>query len=237
MGRTRETWRRNWLSDRRTRWTLVGSAVVAGVAVVAPAVVAFWPTPKPDIWTDEIPDVAVFLMDRDFNRLPTDERLDYLQQFAQRFQQFDQDDAVVLASFVASMNRKMREQMEDNMRQLAVDVMTESAVEYSSMPLHERGAYLEQFAVEMEKLMEGMVGEERELTDEERVDRFKRQAARDRERAQERSSNPDAEGVGGFFQFYERASAESQMSAVEKGQVARLMLDMTRHFRGEGPDN
>lgn len=228
---------RRWITRRMAIGAAITLAVAGGAIAVVALTIHLIPMARPDIWEGEISEISTFIIEPEFNRLPTQERLNYLVEFAQRFRDFDQNDAAVLATFISDMNRRMREQAEENMRRLATDLMIENAQTYQNVPASERQAFLEKFIMDMEKLGETLINQERDETDEERLARLKRDAQRDRDREQkDASSRLDPGRVGSFFGMYEQMSAEgaqSGMSPVQKGQVARLILDLTRHMRGE----
>jgi len=227
------------LHDPRAVWTLSlsGGLVVTGGVVLA--ILSMLPVPPPNVMQDEVTKVASFVMHPDFNRLPTRERISFLQQFFNRFRDFDEDDAAALAEFLADMNYRLRQQIEENMRQLAVDFLSESAMAYLNVPLHEREGFLRNLLLEMDKMGDGFSGREREISDEERIAAMNRQGKREQERANRQSgSTVDPRGVNMIFNFYE-TEVSGKVPAVQRGAIARLMLDLTKIRRGQsiGPGN
>ena len=223
-------------STRASALLLGRTAIISGslllVAGLTVGVIRLIPTEKPDPWAAEVDDVAGFVFDADFNRLPPRERLGFLVDLIKRFRDFDQDDALALSNLLAQMNDAMRAQIEENVRRLAVDLMSESAREYADLSPEERAAYLNRLLLEVDALGDDVTGRERDETPEERLARMQRQAERDQQRAQRRGGdNLQPERVQGFFQMYQEASAE--VGAVDRGKIAVLMRDMSRHLRGE----
>ncbi len=221
------------LREPRAVWTLSlsGGVVLAGGVVLG--ILSLLPVPPPDVMEDEVTSVAAFVMHPDFNRLPTRQRLGFLQKFAARFRDFDENDAAALAEFLASMNFELRKQIEENMRRLAVDFLAESAMEYQTIPAHEREAFLRNLLLEMDKMGDDFAGRQRPVSDEDRLASMNRQGRREQERAQERTgSTVDPRGVNMIFNFYE-SEVSGKVPAVQRGAIARLMLDLTKVRRGQ----
>lgn len=228
------SWYRDLFQGPARRWTFgIGSVGVILTSLLV-AILILRPTPAPDIWDDDVRDVAVFLMDEDFNRLSARDRLKYLLDFMARFREFDQQDAAMLAAVIGEMTRKLREQIEANMRKLVADLMIESAQEYALLDAADRSAFLDKMLLEMDKVGEGFSGQNRDETDAERLARINRQARRDRERAQQRDGGGAVrpERVDRLFSMYNEQVA-GQIGAVQRGRIGRLMRDMSRHLRGK----
>lgn len=209
---------------------LISGAAIAGSAVLI--AIAIIPTPKPDVFDDSIDNVSAFMMDDDFQDLPARERLDYMLDLIDRLRELDQGDAVLLAEFVADMSFKMREQIEANMRDLAGDLLEESALEYAALRGAEREAFIDQFMLEIDKMGERISGRDRDISDEDRLGKMRADAKRDQERSQERGGGAlSGDRVSGFFEMYENVGSE--VSPTSRGSIAKLMLDVTRRLRGE----
>lgn len=224
-----------WLQSRTVIWA--GAAVI-GLALLVTAgfvVRELITTPPPDVWGDGVSDVANFLFDEDFSKLPPKERLSLLAEMIKRFRQFDQDDAAELAALFGDMNRKMREQIEENMRQLVADYMAESAAEYENVPPEQRAQFLRDFVLYFDKLGDEINGRESTRTDDERLERLQRDAARDQERAREGMGPVDARGVKALMTLY-NTDVTQRTGAVQRGQIGRLMRDLTRYMRNEPID-
>lgn len=214
-----------------TVWTFT-SVCGAGIVLLSVfIIVALIPTSTPDVWGDDIPEVANFFMDKDFNKLPPRERLGLLTEFIKRFKEFDQDDAVMMAQILSDMNLELRKQIEDNMRQLAIDIMTESASEYALLDPSEKEDYLDKFLLDFDKMADDINGRLSDKTDEERLQDINRHAQRDVNRERDRSTPIRGEGIKQFFKLYNESFEAA--GAVQRGEVARFVLDLARYTRGE----
>ena len=74
-----------------------------------------------------VDDVLGYLAMEDFNDLPLEERMRYLGEFASRFRGFQQEESAATAAFLAGVTGDTREQMRQNARVLAKDVLLEGA--------------------------------------------------------------------------------------------------------------
>lgn len=215
---------------------LWSSCITSGIVIVGAGawiVMTLIPDRAPEVATAGLDDVAGFVMDEDFNRLPAQDRLEYMLDFLERFRDMDQDDLAYMAETMAALSKSMRDQIEENMRQLAVDLMSESAAEYASLSPEDRAAYLDNLVLEMMKIGDRFDDSPTRKSDQERLEEVNAQAKRDQERAQEGSRPLTGERVGRFMSFVDQATTENDVGAVQKGQMALLFRDMTRHFRGE----
>ncbi len=228
-----------YLREPRTIWTLSisGGLVVAGAVTLG--IISMLPVPEPDVMNDDLNSVASFAMTEDFNRLTPRQRLSYLQKFFDRFRGFDENDAAELSEFLADINYKLRQQIEENVRRLAVDFLAESAMDYANIPMDEREAFLRNLLLEMDKLSDDFAGKDRDITDEERMAAMERQGKREQDRANEQiGSSVDPRGVNMIFNIYE-TEVSGKVPAVQRGAIAKLMLDLTKVRRGQkiGPGN
>jgi len=228
-----------FLREPRAIWTLSisGGAVVAGGVVWA--ILSMLPVPEPDVMDDDLHSVASFAMTDDFNRLTPRQRISFLQKFFNRFRDFDENDAAELSEFLADINYKLRQQIEENVRRLAVDFLAESAMDYANVPMNDREAFLRNLLLELDKLGDGFSGRQRDVSDEDRMAAMNRQGKREQDRANEQvGSTVDARGVNMVFNLYE-TEVSGKVPAVQRGAIARLMLDLTKVRRGQSirPDN
>lgn len=225
--------RLGFLREPRAIWTLsIGGGVVVAGGVVW-AILSMLPVPEPDVMHDDLQSVASFAMTDDFNRLTPRERISFLQKFFNRFRDFDEDDAAELSEFLADINYKLRQQIEENVRRLAVDFLAESAMDYANVPMEEREGFLRNLLIELDKLGEGFSGRERDVSDEDRMAGMNRQGKREQDRAnQQIGSTVDAQGVNMVFNLYE-TEVSGKVPAVQRGAIARLMLDLTKVRRGQ----
>lgn len=227
------------LTIPRFRWTLGIAAGSLLVLAVITAVIALRPTPAPDVWDDGLDDVFGFFFDEDFNRLPPEERIKLLQQFVARFKTVDQQNSALLATFVADVTYEMRQQIEDNVFRLGIDLWSEWGDEYENVPPDQRENYIRSLIAEMDKMGEGFEGRDSGRTNAERVEKIESQAARDRKRAQENAGGnkpPGMDEVTGFINIYSGEFA-TRAPAKKRAKIIRLSRDMTRYLRGESINN
>jgi hypothetical protein len=85
-----------------------------------------WKSP-PSIFDSPVDNVLGYFTTPDFNRLTVEERVRYVQQFVGRFRGMSQQDSVVAAAFLAGVTGKVREQLTQNVRILAKDILAEGA--------------------------------------------------------------------------------------------------------------
>lgn len=216
-------------------------AVGSGIGLMAGVILLTLftlPTPPPDVWDDGLDDVAGFFFDKDFNRLPAEERLELLTEFIARFRDGGQEESVLLALFVADVTSNMRQQIEDNMLKLGVDLWSEWGQEYGNLPAREREQYINGLLVKLDKIGEEIINRESDKTDSERIAGMARQAGRDRQQMQERSGNKpaDPDRITGFLNLYSGEVA-TRASPQNRAGIINLTRDITRHLRGESLDN
>lgn len=216
---------------------LAGAALAAlGVCVGgAFAWSAFRPVHAPDFTADPLGDVLGFaLLDADFSRLPVEQRLRLALDLARRLRSMTAGDSAVLAAFAAGISGKAREQLEANVRTLGMDLMASYGEKYAATPDAEKEKYLESVAVEWMKLSEQLTGEERNLTDAERLQEMKDRAERDAERGRRTDRGLRATNVTGLFRMIQsdisRYSGPNQRAGTQ-----RFLRDMTRTLRGRDP--
>lgn len=215
-------------------------ATIALVALVVVLGAGYWyfegrTRRPPSIFDTPVDDVASFFVSDDFNRLSVQERMELIGNFVKRFQGLTQSESAVLSAFMAGLTGKTMDQLRLNVRILARDFMKEGASGYFSIPPEERATYLDQWLVEWMKFGERMErGEERAMSDEQRLAMVKRDAARGREREAQRGpdasqwSERDAVRIMDFW----RREVESVATPAEQGQIMRFMQDLRRHVGG-----
>lgn len=209
---------------RRAGLGLACLALLAGVVWVA----AFRPRRPPSIFDAPVDNVASFFASTEFNNLSPRERLEMLAQFALRFRSLEQSESALLASFLAGLTGKAREQLRENLRTLAKDMLKEGAEEYLNLPPDQRGDYLDRWVVDWMKFGERMVdGEERQISEEQRLAELRRQGNRDQERMRERTGNFEfkEEDAVRFLDLW-RSEVESVATTKEQGQIFRFMTDL-----------
>lgn len=196
---------------------------------------AFRPINAPDFSNDPLTGVLDFaLLDADFSRLPVEERMRLVLELAKRMRSMSAGDSALLAAFAAGISGKAREQLEANVRTLGMDLMASYAEKYSRAPEEKKQEFLESAAVEWSKLGEQLTGQERNLTDAERLAEMKEQADKDAERARKTDKGLKAENVSGLFKMIQ-TDINKYGGANERAGTQRFIRDMTRTLRGRDP--
>lgn len=224
---------------RRLLGSPSGRAATAGLLLCATLggagywwMVSRW-KPPPSIFDTPVDDVMGYLAIDDFSQLPVEERMRFLMQFAERFRGLQQSESAVLAGFLAGLSGPAREQMRQNARILAKDVLKQGAEEYLALKTdEERGAYIDQWLLKWMKQGEMMVGgEERDRSDGQRLADVKEDARKGRQRAAA-DAGPDVqmkqEDVVSMMNFW-ASDVEQASTPKEQGQIIRFMRDVRNH--------
>lgn len=210
---------------------ILGAVLLVGAGVGAYFV--FRPVPKPDYMNDDLDSVLGYtLLTDEFNRLPVDERLRLIGQLIQRFKSLDAGDSVLLAGFAAGIAGSAREQLMENASRLAVDAWDKYAKDYAKVDPAKEEEYLDDAFVQFTKMMEGVGGRVRDVSDEERLAEGRRQAKRDMDAMRDTKRGPSNEQLGRVFRMMnedvgQHATTQQRM----RGQ--QMMRDMTRRLRGQ----
>ncbi len=196
---------------------------------------AFRPINAPDFSNDPLAGVLDFaLLDADFSRLPVEERMRLVLDLAKRMRSMSVGDSALLAAFAAGITGKAREQLEANVRTLGMDLMASYAEKYSKAPEDKKQEFLEGAAVEWAKLGEQLTGNERDISDAERLAEMKAQADKDADRARRTDKGLKAENVSGLFKMIQ-TDINKYGGANERAGTQRFIRDMTRTLRGRNP--
>lgn len=212
------------------------AGIIAGVGLAVGLFFAFRPTPEPDYATagmDEILDYT--LLTDEFNKLPVEERMARIGQLIKRLKGMSSEDSALMASFAAGIAGKARQQLMENASRLMVDGWDKYAKDYGGVPEAERGEYLDKTFVDFTRMMEGLAGDPRDVSDEQRLKEVRRQAARDREAVKDPENAPPPEAVGRLFTFMNQGVG-SYASPQQRQRGQQMMRDMMRHFRNQDPE-
>jgi len=230
----RERWAR--LDPGRRRRLVLAGRIALGLAVVGGGIGAYFalrPVPKPDYETAPIDEIFSYtLLTEEFNRLPVEERVRLVGQIVQRIKTMGSSDSALLAAFAAGIMGQAREQLQHNASRLAVDLWDKYAVDYSRVPEAERDEYLDTMMVEFTRTMEGVAGESRDVSDEERLGEMREQARRDQEALRDPERAPTGRQMSRMFTFMNEGVGSSA-SPAQRVRGQQLMRDVVRHFRGE----
>ncbi len=183
-----------------------------------------WKSP-PSIFDSPVDNVLGYFTTPDFNRLTVEERVRYVQQFVGRFRGMSQQDSVVAAAFLAGVTGKVREQLTQNVRILAKDILAEGAQKFVNLPESERGAFIDKWVADWFRFAETTAtGKESTRTDEEILTGARAEARRGEERQRERMKGKELSqrGADRFLGFWQ-SEVEQASSPREQGQISRFM--------------
>jgi response regulator of citrate/malate metabolism len=153
-------------------------------------------------------------------------------ELSDRFRGISQDESVVMAGFFAGLTGPTREQLRQNARELARDILAEGAAQYVNLPKSEQAKFLDGWLVEWTKTAERMAtGKVDDKSDQQRLDEMKGQAKRD----STRERNPDrlgslTEGSASRFLDFWSSDVETAASPRQQGQITRFMTDLRTHM-------
>lgn len=187
--------------------------------------------PPPSIFDSPVGDVLGYLAMDDFSKLPLKERMQFLLDFADRFRGMAQSDSVVMSGFLAGISGPTREQLTQNARELAKDILAEGAAKYVNLKPEDQAKFLDEWLVEWlktgERLATGKTGDEPDV---DRLRNFKEDAKKDatRERDPNRLPKLTEKGASRFLDFYE-SDVQGTASPKEQGQITRFMEDLRKH--------
>lgn len=226
---------RSALRDPRVRLMLGSSAGMLALAGAIVGVATLVGPSRPDYSSDRIDALFRYtLLTDEFNKLSVRERAELIGQLVQRVGSMGSSDSVLLAAFASTISGEAREQLLDNASKLFVDMIDEQAVAYDpGASKQERIEQIERSMVEMMKTFEQMAGQERDVSDEDRVTEMNEQAQRDMRRVE--SGEMGAEDAGRFFGIMNRTLG-SRSSPHQTARGGRMLRDMTRHMRGQDID-
>jgi hypothetical protein len=216
------------------RTALVGGSALA--LLIAVFAVIWWTSirwqPPPSIFDSPVDDSLGYLAIDDFNQLSLEERMQFLADFADRFRGLEQQESATAAAFLAGLNGPMREQMRQNVRTLAKDILLDGAEGYLSTTEEERAAYLDDWMTRWMREAERLArGEERDLTDDERTGRIKDRSRDDILDERERIDIPQMDGEDAVrFLDYWQSDIEVASTPREQGQIIRFLEDLRGHI-------
>ena len=181
--------------------------------------------PPPSIFDTPVDNVLGYFTTPDFNRLSVEERVKYVQQFVSRFRGMNQQDSVVAAAFLAGVTGKVREQLTQNVRILAKDILSQGAQRFVNLPESERGAFIDKWIAEWFRFAETTAtGKESTRSDEEILQGARAEARRGEERQQQRLKGKQLtdRGADRFLGFWE-SEVEPASTPREQAQISRFM--------------
>jgi len=201
----------------------------AALALAAAGAGSWWWSarwrPPPSIFDSPVDSVVGYFTTPDFNRLSVDERVAYLRDFVQRFRGMSQQDSAVTAAFLAGVTGPVREQLAQNVRILAKDILAQGASAYVNLPESERGAFIDAWMVRWYRFAQTTVtGEDPGRSDEEILAGARAEAERGEERQRERMAGRDlsARSADRFLGFW-GSEVEKASTPREQAQISRFM--------------
>ncbi len=213
-----------FLDDGRRRVALGAAAALLAALLGWWAMSSRW-RPPPSIFDSPVDNVLGYLTMPDFNQLSVEERVRYVQGFVGRFRGMSQQDSVVAAAFLAGVTGKVREQLTQNVRILAKDILAEGAAKYVNLPAGERDAFIDQWVCDWFRFAEATAtGEESKRSNEEIMAGARAEAKRGERRQMERMAGKDLsqKGADRFLGFWQ-SEVEQASSPREQGQISRFM--------------
>ncbi len=222
---------RDSIESHRSRW-LAGVASLLCVAALVSGIV-WWSSrwkPPPSIFDTPVDDVMGYLALDDFSKLPLNERVRYLLDFANRFRGLSQSESAVLAGFLAGLSGPARETLRQNVRLLAKDIFADGARRYLALrDEDEKRRFLDDWLVEWAKTAEALIEPEaKPTTDEARLADIKRDGEREASQRPRRPVDMDGEDASRFLGFWQ-SEVEVSATPKEQGQIVRFITDLRDH--------
>lgn len=220
----------DWFEENRNPALGIGSTLIVCLLVGGGGwwwIDARW-QPPPSIFDAPVDDVLGYLAMDDFNDLPLEERVRYLQEFASRFQGLQQEESAAAAAFLAGVTGPTREQLQENARTLAKDVLLEGAQGYFVTPEEDRAAYLDEWLGNWQRFAEeALRGEARDLDNAERAAEIRADVQRDMqvERSPDDLPPLTTRATARMLGFWQN-DIESASTPREQGQIIRFMEDL-----------
>ena len=194
----------------------------------------FRPVPQPDYKTARMDSIFNYtLLTDEFNRLPVEKRMELIGQLVQRLSDMSAGDSALLGAFAGGIAGAARQQIEENVSRLAIDLWDKHAANYNAVPPEQRAEFLDNVFVEYVRTFEALDGKPTTKTDEQLLGEAKRQSDRDRRALADGRGMPPPEALGRTF-GYLRYNVGSHASPAQKVRGQLMLRDMVRHFR-EGP--
>jgi len=211
-------WRLEQLDRRRA------ASTVAAVALALPLGVGAWWwlasrfRPPPSIFDTPVDGVLGYLTLKDFSKLPLEERIRFMTEFADRFRGFDPSESAAAAAFLAGLSQPAREQLRENVKGMMKDALAQGASEYMNLPPSKRGEYIDEWLVKWQRILErGVGGKESKKTDE--------RGEKQRERFARGSGAMSDRGVTRFMDVWE-GEVQDSSTPREQGQITRFLDDV-----------
>src|SRR5207244_2025485 len=155
-----------------------------------------------------------------------------LGQLVERLSGMSAGDSALLAAFAAGIAGQARQQIEENISHLMIDLWDKYAVDYAHVKPGDQGAYLDRTFLELIKTAEVVSGQTSNKSDTELLADARQQAQRDLEAMRSGQFKPPGRAMANFF-GYMRNNVGDHAAPVQRSRGELMMRDMVRHFRGE----
>lgn len=238
LAQTLRAWRSSAAQHAQALWSrpltrrlTMGVASVAAVGLGLMIYLAIRPVPKPDYAKAEIPRLFDYtLLTDEFNRLPVEERIELVGQLYERVRSMDAAESAMMAAFFAGVAGEARQQIERNAGKLLIDATDLVARDYAAVPPEQRGEYLDDAYVRLVRLTAPFDGSIEERTDEELIERGRRDASRNQEVME--SGEVSAGQASRMLVFMDK-QIQNSASTSQQQRLTLFMRDLSRHLRGE----
>ena len=214
----------------RSKWKWAAALML----VVAIGGIVYWWgfvrwKPPPSIFDSPVDDAFGYLALDDFNKLPLEERMRFLMDLAMRFRDMDSSDSATIAAFFAGLTGPVRQQLTQNVRNLARDILAQGAAGYFGSG--DKGKYIDDWVLEWTKMGEKLAtGEERKKSDRDRLDGIRKQAQRNDKRFGEATTPSLTEDNALDFVSFWQKEVEGTASPKQQGQIAKFLEDVRKRY-------
>lgn len=217
-----------FLQDRKRLSKIGGGLLVALLVCLALLWNASRLRPPPSIFDTPIDGTLSYLTMKDFSKLPLEERIRFMMELAERFRSLKPSESAAMAAFLAGVAGPARDQLRDNVKMIAKDVLADGAQNYMALAPDKRGAFLDEWIIKWQRKMEKVTtGKEDTKTDSERLEAMRDQGKRNEERQNRMTGggNLSDRGANGFLGFWQ-GEIEGSSTPREQGQITKFLDDM-----------
>ena len=217
-----------FLEDRKRLAKIGGALLVALLVCLALLWNASRLRQPPSIFDTPIDNTLGYLTLKDFSKLPLEERIRFMMELAERFRSLKPSESAAMAAFLAGVAGPARDQLRDNVKMIAKDVLAEGAQNYMALSPEKRGAFLDEWIIKWQRKMEKVTtGKEDTKTDSERLDAMRDQGKRNEERQNRMTGggNLSDRGANGFLDFWQ-GEIQGSSTPREQGQITKFLDDM-----------
>jgi hypothetical protein len=217
-----------FLEDRKRLAKIGGALLVALIVCLALLWNASRLRQPPSIFDTPIDNTLGYLTLKDFSKLPLEERIRFMMELAERFRSLKPSESAAMAAFLAGVAGPARDQLRDNVKMIAKDVLAEGAQNYMALSPEKRGAFLDEWIIKWQRKMEKVTtGKEEKKTDSERLDAMRDQGKRNEERQNRMTGggNLSDRGANGFLDFWQ-GEIQGSSTPREQGQITKFLDDM-----------